>query len=54
MCYQKDPRKQFIPIQRSLAGADALSEYLTHIGSAVFACPPGVKPGQFIGEQLLG
>jgi len=54
LCYQKDPRKQFIPIQRRLAGADALSEYLTHIGSAVFACPPGVTSGQFIGEQLIG
>jgi deferrochelatase/peroxidase EfeB len=54
LCYQKDPRRQFIPIQRRLAGADALSIYLTHIGSAVFACPPGTKPGQFVGQGLIG
>jgi len=54
LCYQKDPRKQFIPIQRRIAGKDALSVYLTHIGSAVFACPPGAKQGKYVGETLLG
>jgi deferrochelatase/peroxidase EfeB len=44
LAYQKDPRTGFIPVQRRLAGrgGDALNEYLTHTGSAVFACPPGV------------
>jgi deferrochelatase/peroxidase EfeB len=54
ICYNKDPREQFIPIQEHIAGKDALSTYLTHIGSAVFACPPGTKPGGFIGQELLG
>jgi deferrochelatase/peroxidase EfeB len=54
LCYQKDPRRQFIPIQTRLAGADALSLYLTHIGSAVFAFPPGAKPGEFVGQGLIG
>jgi deferrochelatase/peroxidase EfeB len=54
ICYNKDPREQFIPIQRRIAGKDALSTYLTHIGSAVFACPPGIKAGSFIGQELLG
>ena len=54
ICYNKDPRKQFIPIQRRIAGRDALSTYLTAIGSSVFACPPGTKAGGFIGEGLLG
>jgi len=53
ICYNKDPREQFIPIQLRIAGKDALSTYLTHIGSSVFACPPGVKSGGYIGEQLL-
>src|ERR1700683_440873 len=54
ICFNEDPRKQFIPIQSRIAGKDALSTYLTHIGSAVFACPAGVKPGGFIGQELLG
>lgn len=53
LCYQGDPRHQFIPIQRRLAASDALNEYITHIGSAIFACPPGVAKGGYIGEQLL-
>ncbi len=54
LCYQKDPRTQFIPIQQRIAGVDALSVYLTHIGSAVFACPPGAKQGSYVGASLLG
>jgi deferrochelatase/peroxidase EfeB len=54
MVYQRDPRKQFIPIQRRIAGKDALSLYLRHIGSAIFACPPGAAAGGYVGETLLG
>ena len=36
-------RKGFIPVQRSLARSDALNEYIQHVGSAVFAIPPGVR-----------
>lgn len=31
-------------IQRNLA-TDALNEYIQHVGSAVFAVPPGVRDG---------
>lgn len=41
LAYQRDVRKGFIPVQRSLA-TDALNEYIQHVGSAVFAVPPGV------------
>jgi len=54
LCYQRDPRRQFIPIQHRIAGVDALSVYIKHVGSAVFACPPGASPGAFVGEHLLG
>jgi deferrochelatase/peroxidase EfeB len=54
LCYQADPRRQFIPIQQRIAGRDALSVYLTHIGSAVFACPPGARAGGFVGQGLVG
>ncbi|MET8471037.1 iron uptake transporter deferrochelatase/peroxidase subunit [Streptomyces sp. NPDC006422] len=44
LAYQKDIRKGFIPVQRNLA-TDALNEYIQHVGSAVFAIPPGVRDG---------
>jgi deferrochelatase/peroxidase EfeB len=43
ICYQKDPGKQFVPLQRKLGLNDALNEYIEHNSSAVFACPPGVR-----------
>jgi deferrochelatase/peroxidase EfeB len=51
--FQRDPQRQFVPIQRRLAANDALSRHLLHTGSGVFACPPGVRPGGFIGEGLF-
>ncbi|MEV1084760.1 iron uptake transporter deferrochelatase/peroxidase subunit [Streptomyces sp. NPDC050211] len=42
LAYQRDVRKGFIPIQRSLA-PDTLNEYIQHVGSAIFAIPPGVR-----------
>jgi len=30
-----------------------LNQYTTHVGSAIFACPGGVKPGGFIGQELF-
>jgi deferrochelatase/peroxidase EfeB len=53
ICFQRDPRAQFIPIQRRLE-YDALSRHTRHVGSAIFACPPGARPGGFVGEGLLG
>lgn len=43
LAYQRDPRTGFIPVQRSLARSDALNEYVQHVGSALFAVPPGVR-----------
>lgn len=43
LAYQRDPRRGFIPLQQRLASADALNEYIQHVGSALFACPPGVR-----------
>jgi deferrochelatase/peroxidase EfeB len=52
ICFQKSPADQFIPIQQRLAGLDALSPYLVHTGSGVFACPPGPAPGRPWGHDL--
>jgi deferrochelatase/peroxidase EfeB len=51
IAFMKDP-KQFVTVQKALS-ADALNEYIQHIGSGLFACPPGVAPGQFWGQGLF-
>ncbi|MFJ6750649.1 MULTISPECIES: iron uptake transporter deferrochelatase/peroxidase subunit [unclassified Streptomyces] len=42
LAYQRDVRHGFVPLQQNLARTDALNEYIQHVGSAVFAVPPGV------------
>ncbi|WP_406492417.1 iron uptake transporter deferrochelatase/peroxidase subunit [Streptomyces sp. NBC_01604] len=42
LAYQRDVREGFVRIQRNLA-KDTLNEYIQHVGSAVFAVPPGVR-----------
>ncbi|MEU6004809.1 iron uptake transporter deferrochelatase/peroxidase subunit [Streptomyces sp. NPDC047453] len=54
LAYQRDPRNGFIPLQRKLAASDALNQYIQHVGSAVFAIPPGVRdPHDWWGRTLL-
>ncbi|MFD5398880.1 iron uptake transporter deferrochelatase/peroxidase subunit [Streptomyces sp. NPDC127097] len=43
LAYQRDVRQGFVPLQKRLAANDALNEYIQHVGSAVFAVPPGVR-----------
>ncbi|MEV6049458.1 iron uptake transporter deferrochelatase/peroxidase subunit [Streptomyces sp. NPDC052107] len=43
LAYLRDVRQGFIPLQRKLSAHDALNEYIQHVGSAVFAIPPGVR-----------
>lgn len=50
--FQRHP-EQFVAIQRRLGSLDALNEYIKHVGSAVFAIPPGVTPDDYVGEALL-
>jgi deferrochelatase/peroxidase EfeB len=54
IAFQRDPRRQFVPIQTALARQDRLNEYLKHVGSGIFAVPPGATPGGWVGETLLG
>jgi deferrochelatase/peroxidase EfeB len=54
LAYMRNPGKQFVPMQRALASKDVLNEYIEHNGSAVFACPPGVKDGEYWGQSLFG
>ena len=50
--FQKNP-SQFINIQNSFGRRDKLNEYITHRGSALFACFPGVEKGSFLGAELF-
>jgi deferrochelatase/peroxidase EfeB len=54
LAYQRDVRAGFVPVQRNLARHDALNEYIQHVGSAVFAIPPGVRDaGDWWGKELF-
>ncbi len=53
IAYVRDPRTHFIPIQNKIGRGDGMSEYLQHTGSGLFAVPPGVQPGQFVGQALF-
>ena len=51
--FMRDAHKQFVPMQRALAAKDGLNEYIEHTGSAVFACPPGLGPDEYWGQDLF-
>ncbi|GAA3999722.1 iron uptake transporter deferrochelatase/peroxidase subunit [Allokutzneria multivorans] len=53
ICFNRDPRTQFVPMQQALSSRDTMMEYLKHNGSGLFACPPGVRPGEFWGQRLF-
>ena len=52
-CYQRDPRTGFTKIFENMSKFDMLNQFTTHIGSGLFACPPGAKQGEFIGQKLF-
>ena len=51
--YQADPARAFVPVQARLAEADLFNRWITHIGSAVYAIPPGVAEGEYWAQPLL-
>lgn len=52
IAFQKDP-DSFVKIQTNLGADDKMNEYVTHIGSGLFACFGGVKEGEYIGQDLF-
>lgn len=50
--FQKSP-EQFITIQNALGRLDEMNEYITHIGSGLFACFGGIPQGGYIGQALF-
>jgi deferrochelatase/peroxidase EfeB len=53
ICFQRNPHKQFLTIQRRLAENDALNKNIIHTTNALFAIPPGAHHKGYIGETLF-
>jgi deferrochelatase/peroxidase EfeB len=53
IAYQADPRTAFIKSFEKMAKFDMLNQYVTHTGGGLFVCPPGARPGEFIGQGLF-
>ncbi len=51
LSYQRSP-EQFVRLQRSLS-TDVMNEYIRHVGSGLWAVPPGARPGSFVGAALF-
>ncbi|WP_418952872.1 iron uptake transporter deferrochelatase/peroxidase subunit [Streptomyces formicae] len=53
VCWQADPVRGFVPVQRKLDRGDALSEFVRHESSGLFAVPGGAAKGEYVGQRLL-
>ncbi|WP_337192361.1 iron uptake transporter deferrochelatase/peroxidase subunit [Streptomyces sp. YIM 132580] len=53
VCWQADPFKGFVPVQRRLDRGDALSPFIRHEASGLFAVPGGAAEGEYVGQRLL-
>ncbi|HEY2617506.1 MAG TPA: Dyp-type peroxidase [Acetobacteraceae bacterium] len=53
IAYQRDPRTGFVRLFENMSKIDALNQFTTHVGSALFACPGGVREGQFLAQELF-
>ena len=53
IAFVRNPDTHFIPIQNRMAKVDALMEYVKVTGSALFAVPSGIGPGEYVGQALF-
>ncbi|WP_206243438.1 iron uptake transporter deferrochelatase/peroxidase subunit [Novosphingobium terrae] len=53
LAWQRDPRTGFVKIFENMAKFDMMNQFVTHIGSGLFACPPGARAGGYVGETLF-
>jgi deferrochelatase/peroxidase EfeB len=53
IAYQRDPRTGFVKIYDRMSKLDMMNQFVTHVGSGLFACPCGAMPGGFIGSELF-
>lgn len=54
ICFQQDPMRQFVPIQRRLDEMDRLNQWISHIGSAVYLVPRGVSASEKTADSYWG
>ncbi|NLU76267.1 deferrochelatase/peroxidase EfeB [Streptomyces sp. HNM0575] len=53
IAWQADPLRGFVPVQRKLDRGDALSRFIRHEASGLFAVPGGPSEGEYVGQALL-
>ncbi|MDT0267162.1 iron uptake transporter deferrochelatase/peroxidase subunit [Streptomyces sp. DSM 44915] len=53
VCWQADPLRSFVTVQRKLDRGDALSTFVRHESSGLFAVPGGAAEGEYVGQALL-
>ncbi|MEV5426012.1 iron uptake transporter deferrochelatase/peroxidase subunit [Streptomyces cellulosae] len=53
VCWQADPLRGFVPVQRKLDRGDALTPFIRHEASGLFAVPGGAVEGEYVGQALL-
>jgi deferrochelatase/peroxidase EfeB len=56
IAFVRSPATNFIPVLAQMS-SDALNEYIFHTGTAVFACPPGLRQGDssaYWGSTIFG
>ncbi|MEZ0092810.1 iron uptake transporter deferrochelatase/peroxidase subunit [Streptacidiphilus sp. EB129] len=54
VAFQADPLTGFVPVQRKLARGDALSRFIVHESSGLYAVPGGTTDaGGYVGQALL-
>ncbi|MFI0998365.1 iron uptake transporter deferrochelatase/peroxidase subunit [Streptomyces galbus] len=53
VCWQADPLRGFVTVQRKLDRGDALSRFIRHEASGLFAVPGGAAEGEYVGQALL-
>ena len=51
--FVRDPRTKFIPVQLAMVRHDALMEYIRFTSSAIFAAPPGLARGEYVGQGIF-
>ncbi len=53
IAYVRNPLTQYVPMQTKMSRDDLMMEYLQHRASGLYAVPPGVRPGDYVGQALL-
>jgi len=51
--FQRNPEEQLVPMLKLMQSKDALNPYTSHVASGLFACPGGLREGQYIGQSIM-